>query len=46
VEGDPGALEPLNDDLLDDGSMGGGNMEAEGTLAEDMAGVGGATSLP
>lgn len=41
VEGEPGALEPLNDDRLDEGSMGGGNMADEGPLAEDIAGVSG-----
>lgn len=41
VDGDPGALDPLNDERLEEVSIGGGNIADVGPLAEDMAGVSG-----
>lgn len=48
VDGELGAFEPLNDDLLDEGLSidGGGNIDAEDPLATDVAGVSGAVSFP
>ena len=45
VEGEPGALDPLNEDLLDDASIGGGNIADDVPLTEDIAGVSGVVSL-
>lgn len=40
LAGEPGALDPLNEDRLDDVlSIGGGNMEVDGVLATDAVGV-------
>ena len=47
VDGEPGAFEPLKDDLLEDGLSigGGGNIEVDGVLATEVAGVKGVVSL-
>lgn len=48
LEGELGALDPLKEERLDDGLSigGGGNMDSEGVLATEVAGVSGAVSLP
>jgi hypothetical protein len=48
VDGELGAFDPLNEDLLEDGLSidGGGNIDADEALATDAAGVSGAVSLP
>ena len=41
VDGELGALDPLKDDLREEGSMGGGGNMEEGVLNTDIAGVSG-----
>jgi hypothetical protein len=42
VDGELGALDPLKDDLCEEGSMGGGGNMEEGVLTTDIACVSGA----